>query len=788
MTTDIALTLGILGVALLLLAFERLRTDLVALLVLLALALSGLVTPREALSGFSNPSVVTVWAMFILGVGLARTGVAHVLGRNILRISGRNSESGLIAAIMLLAAALSAFMNSSAIVAMFLPVISFVARKGGFPPSRLLMPLAFATLLGGVNTLISTLPNILVNNALEEFAGQSFRFFDFALAGLPVSLAGIAFMVLFGRHLLPKRDLAAEMQRMGRDPEALFGLEERLFVLKLPPGSPFAGKRLAESRLGRALKLNVVGIQRKGVTQPAPNSQTLLREGDELLVLGKSDWLEDLLAGQKLILENGRRKTHEQLKLDVKNLVSKQVSLMEVVLRPDSALIGQSLYQIDFRKKYNANVLAIWRERSVRTNFQDIPLRESDRLLVQASRKQLEELSSSTDFLPGDPDAVTRYGLEERLLLLAVPAGSTLDGKNLAQSELADAFGLSVLGIIRGGKTRLMPRPRERLRAGDQLVVEGKLEDVELLQAIQQLQVQEGRPPRMSDLENEQIGLVEVVVSPYSRLDGKTLRDIKFREKYDLNVLAIWRGGRAYRSNLRQMALHHGDSLLVYGDRTRIKLLSEEQDFLVLAQELQEAPKREKALISVAIMAGVVAAAGLRLLEIEIAALTGAAAMVLTGCLSMEEAQRSIRWQAIFLIAGMLPLGIALQNSGAAAYLGQWVLAQVGGWAPPLFLAALFLFSNLLAQVVPPPVVAVLVSSVVLGGGFTGQASPQALLITIALGSAMPFLSPISHPANLLVMGPGGYRFSDYTKVGLPLTLLAMLVAVVAVPFFWPAR
>lgn len=785
MTVEIALTLGILGVALLLLVFERLRADLIALLVLLSLTLSGLVTPAEALSGFSNPSVVTVWAMFILGLGLARTGVADWLGRFILQASKQRGEAGLIALIMLLAVLLSAFMNSSAIVAMFLPVISVVARKRQFLPARLLMPLAFGTVLGGSTTLISTMPNILVSNALEEFTGQGFRFFDFALTGLPVSLAGVAFMVLIGRHLLPRRERNLEWP--GAEPGKLFGLEERLFVLRLPPGSPLAGKRLAESRLGSALKLNVVSIQRAGLTQTAPSSQTILQQGDELLVLGKSDWLQDLLSGQQLHLDNGKQRApQEQLKLDVKELVSSQVDLAEVVVPPGSPVIGQSLYQCDFRKKYKANVLAIWRERPVRTNFQDMPLRSGDRILVQASRKHLNELNASPDFTPGEPNAVAAYELQERLLLLTVPAGSTLEGKTLAQSELADAFGLSVLGIVRNGKTRLMPKAKERLRADDQLVVEGKLEDVELLQAIQQLEVKEVLTPQLDELESVEIGLVEAVLSPHSRLNGKTLRELKFREKYGLNILAIWHGGRAYRSNLREMRLHHGDSVLLYGDRTRIKLLAEEQDFLILSEELQESPRREKALLSMLIMAAVVLAAGLRLLPIEIAALAGAAAMVLTHCLTMEEAQRSIRWPAVFMIAGMLPLGIAMQTSGAAEFLGQLVLSEAGAWQVSIFLGALFLFSNLLSQVVPPPVVAVLMSTVALSGALPAHTSLQALLVTIALGSAMPFLSPMGHPANLLVLGPGGYRFSDYTKVGLPLTMLVMLVAVLVVPFVWP--
>ncbi|HLE73840.1 MAG TPA: SLC13 family permease, partial [Anaerolineales bacterium] len=349
-----------------------------------------------------------------------------------------------------------------------------------------------------------------------------------------------------------------------------------------------------------------------------------------------------------------------------------------------------------------------------------------------------------------------------------------------------EAFGLSVLGITRKGKTRLMPKPRVRLRAGDQLVVEGKVEDVEFLRAMQQVHVEEDKIPELGDLETDEVGLVEAVISPHSKVGGKSLRDLRFREKFGLNVLAVWRGGRAYRSNLREMPLHHGDSVLIYGDRNRIKMLAEEGEFLVLSHEIQEAPKRERALLATLIMASIVALAGLRWVPIEIAAVAGAAAMVLTRCLNMEEAQQAIKWPVVFLIAGMLPLGIALQNSGAAAFMGRQVFAQAGAWDTTLLLGVLFLVSNLLAQVIPPPIVAVLVPSILLSTTSGLQASPQALLLTVAMGAAIPFLSPISHPANLLIMGPGGYRFLDYTKVGLPLTLLIMLVAIFTIPYFWP--
>jgi di/tricarboxylate transporter len=784
MNPQIALTLGILVTAVLLLITERFRADLIGLLVLLALAIGGLVTTTDALSGFSNPAIITVWAMFILSAGLTRTGVANWLGRGLLRVSGKR-ESTLLISILFLVAAFSAFMSSVGIVVMMLPVVSQLAKKRGVPLPRLLMPMVFGTLLGGVNTLIGNSGNLLVSNALFEFRGVAFHFFDFAKVGLPVTLAGIAFMVVIGRRLVPVRDSGGEMRRLARDASQLYDLEDRLFTVRIPKDSKLAGLQLSESRLGTALKLNVIGISRASKVRFAPASQTLLQSGDELLVLGRTDWLQELIAGQTLALEtNGH---DSDLKLAVRDLVSPYISLLEVAIPSESSLEEQSLAQIDFRKQYNANVLAIRRgERIIRTNFQDLPLAAGDRLLLQASRQQIAKLQKSKDFAAQPESDLAAYKLQDRLLLMSVPEGSRLAGKSLAQSELADSFGLSVLGIARNGKNKLMPRPKEKLRAGDQLVVEGRIEDVELLRALQDLTIEPANAHNPGDLETEDIGLVEVVLSPHAEINNKSLRDIQFREKYGLNVLAIWHAGRAWRSNLREMPLHAGDSLLIYGDRARLKLLAQGEEFIVISPELQDAPRKDKALLAGAIMVAVVGASGMGLLPIAIAAVAGAALMVMTRCLTMEEAQRSIQWPAIFLVAGMLPLGIALQNTGAAAYLGGQVFASAATWPATQLIAMLFAASNIASQFLPVSVVTVLVSSVVINSGATLAASPQAMLITIALGAALPLLSPLGHPAHLIIMGPGGYRFGDYIKVGLPLTILLLLVAVVAVPYFWP--
>ncbi len=279
---------------------------------------------------------------------------------------------------------------------------------------------------------------------------------------------------------------------------------------------------------------------------------------------------------------------------------------------------------------------------------------------------------------------------------------------------------------------------------------------------------------------------MEVVLSPHTTLAGQSLRQIHFRAKYGLNVLAIWREGRAYHSNLRDMALRFGDAFLLYGSRDRLKVLGSEPDFLVLTEEAQEAPKLNKAPVAALLMGVVLLPVILGWLPIYITAVMGATLMVVAGCLTMEEAYRSIEWKAVFLIAGMLPLGIAMQQTGAARLLADGVVSTVGGLGPLAVLAGLFVLTTLATQVMPNPAVAVLLAPIALNTANDLGMSPYALMMTVALAASASFLSPVSHPANVLIMGPGGYRFTDYIRVGLPLTVVVLVVTLLVLPLFWP--
>lgn len=778
MTVEIATVLAIMALAVFLFVTERLRVDLVALLVLVALVLTGLVTTEQAVSGFSNPAVITVWAVFILGGGLSRTGVAHLVGQGVSRVAGTH-EVSLMVIFMATAGLLSAFMNNVGVAALFLPVVMDICRRTGIPPSRLLIPLSYSSLLGGLVTLIGTPPNLLVSAALRDAGLSAFRFFDFTPIGLTVMLSGIAFMALIGRHLLPRRSHNDVPRRHERtDLKDFYHLHERLFIVHLPEHSFLAGKTLAQSRLGAALGWNVIAILRNGRTFPAPGAQTILQAGDRLLVEGGPEPMVELIGHQNLV-EDGQ--------VRVEFLASSQTEFADLRLAPESPLIGQTLRQIQFRHRYGLTVVALWRGGTPRwTQLQDLKLCTDDTLLVQGPPEKIQSLQEDPHFIVSQPEKAEIHRLHERLMVVRIPSRSNLVGKTLQESRLGAAFGLTVLGVLRGGGMKRMPGPQDVLMANDTLIIEGDPEELAALHGLTDIEV-EGEPgPGQEELESEEVGLMEAVLSPHTTLAGKTLRDIYFREKYGLTVLAVWREGRAYRSNLGNMPLRFGDALLLYGSRQMLKVVGSEPDFVVLAQEAQETPRTRKAPLALIIMAAVVGSVLLGWLPIYIAAIAGSAAMVLTGCLTMDDAYRSVEWRAVFLIAGMLPLGIALQQSGAARFLAEGFVGTVGQIGPYAVVAGLFLFTALAAQTMPTSAVAVLLAPIAIDAARNLGMSPHALLMAVAMSASASFMSPVAHPSNILVMGPGGYRFTDYIKVGAPLTLVTLLVVLLVLPVFWP--
>ncbi len=757
--------------------------DLIALMVMGTLVLTRLVTPEEAVAGFSNAAVVAVWAMFILSDGLTRTGIANVIGRTVLRLAGRR-EGRMIVVIMLTAGVLSAFMNNIGVAALMLPVVIEIARRTRIPASRLLMPLAYGSLLGGLTTLIGTPPNLLISGALQQAGETPFGLFDFTPIGAVVLVCGTLFMALAARSLLPRIKPEEETQRRSqRNLRTQYGLHSRVFEMRVPDDSILVGKTLGQSRIGAAAGLIVIAVEQGNRTELMPSRQTVLQGGSKLVVQGRLDRFHEFQRWSELVIEREAPV--------LQGLMAGQVKLVEVVVEESSPLVAELLNHSEFRKSYGANVLAIRRGELVRrVNLAHVPLRPGDRMLLQASPETVEELERSPEFSGcrevAEEELSETYRLQERIFVVRVPRESQLAGDTLMRSRLGDAFDFRLLALFREGELRIMPEPDQSLRSGDLLLIQGREEDLDVLRGLQELEIQRGAQTNLNAFESDRLSLLEATLDPRSSLAGSPIADINFRDKYGLELVAVWRKGEAIRSNLDRLVLQFGDALLLLGPRERLGVLERDPEFLILTPVTQRPIDTARAPLAAGIMLSVIVSVLTGWLPLYIAAVIGATLMVLTRCLSMEEAYRAIDWRAIFLIAGMLPLGTAMQQSGAAELLAQQTMQLLGPLGPWWVIGGLYLVTAAGTMIIPTAALVVLMSPIVLSASADLGIAPQTAMMAVAMAASASFTSPISHPANILVMGPGGYRFADYLKLGLPLTVVVFVTVMLLLPLVWP--
>ena len=778
---DIALVTTILVIALVLFVTEALRMDIVALLVVGALTVTGLVTPAEAVAGFSNEAVITLWAMFIISEGLLRTGVGDLIGRYVMRLAGRN-EAALVAVIMLASGGLSAFMNNIGVAVLMLPVVMGLARRARVPPSRMLMPLAFGCLLGGLTTQIGTPPNLLVSAALAEQGDFRFQLFDFLPVGGAALAGGVLFFVLFGRRLLPTRE-AGEFTRTRsqRNLRALYGLREFMFTVSLSGASRLAGRTLAESRIA-ALGLIVIAIERGRRIIRLPARQTMLKAGDRLLVQGKREYIEELRAWQTVI---GRGET-----VPANLPLTENLRMVQARVAEGSPLIQNPVNRQDLQLKTRGLAIALRRGNDVRrSGLSRQPLRAGDFVLLQG-RVETADLARRTEefdeVIELDQGTLERlYRPNERLISVRVSAGSPLVGMAYGESRLAEALEFRLLAINREDEVNFIPDPDEVLREDDRLLLQTRNEDLETLRAVQELEIEEEMTPALNLYATDRLATEEVTLAPLSRLGGRTAAEMGFNEKYGLELVAIRRAGQTLHTDLQTEQLNFGDALLLVGPRNNLRRLARDPSFIEVTPFVPRRPRKRYAGL---IMIGVIGAVLTGWLPISIAALIGATLMVLIRCLSMEDAYRAIDWRAVFLIAGMLPLGTALANTGAARLLAGTAVDLLGTLGPWYVIGGLYLVTALATMIVPTAALVVLMSPVVLSASASLGIAPTTAMMAMAMAASASFTSPISHPANILIMGPGNYRFKDYIRAGIPLTLLVFVIVMLLLPIFWPLQ
>ena len=613
---EMILVFAILAVTIVLFISDRLRLDLVAVISLLALMLTGILTVPEALAGFSNSLVMIIAALFIVGTALFNTGVASRVGQWLGSTAG-TSEVRVMILLMLIVAVLSAFMSSTGAVAVLLPVAVSLAHDAKTSPTKLLIPLAMGSLIGGMLTLIGTPPNIVVSEELVRQGYEPFGFFAFTPIGLVVLVAGVIYVVVMGRHLLPS----------------------------------------------------------------APRFRTAGGEGSSPVGASTLDQLR------------------EEYHIDD--------NMYRLRVRRASDLVSHTLVEMDVAHEYHVHVVEYqpWPDDTA----PPLPSR-----LVTA-----DTIFSAHDILltQGAPEDISRFCRE---------------------------FDLGV-------------RPRE------------------------------GTGERTAAAE---LGMAEVLIRGRSQMRGKTLADLRFRSTYDVNVLGINRRGEIMTTDVANIPLQFGDTLLVQGTWNAIRSLTEDRaDFIVsdVPREMAELDHtRPKAMTSIIIVLLMLVVMTLQLLPTVTTAMLAAVAMVLTGCLPIRDVYRSINWESLVLIAAMLPMATALEKTGGVTYVADLLTNNLGGYGALAVMAGIFVITTLFSQFISNTATTVLVAPIAAAAAVTMGVMPHAFLMVTAIAASAAFSTPIASPVNTLVLGPGGYKFSDFLKVGLPLNLVVLVLCLLLVPLLFP--
>jgi len=787
MSTEVILVLTVLAGTVVLLAWRRVRMDIVALMVLVSVSLLGLVSADRAIAGFASPAVIAVAGMFVVSAGLSRTGVANLVGHYLIRWAGAH-EGRIVVGVTLVSGALSGVMNNVGVAAMMLPVTLGIAKRTGIAPSKLLIPMALGAQLGGFTTLIGTAPNLLAAAALGDAGLEPFGLFSYTPVGLTLLAAGAVLVALAGPKLLPSRvpegpKGAVDRSGIRRDVD----LRSRLFYLELPAHSLLDGKTLAESLIDSALGVHVLAIQREERTRRAPGPDAVLRGGDRILVQGSP--------GHLLELRGRRHLVAVAEDVPIAWLASDRVGLARARVPSGSPLVGRSPAELELQARHGVLALALRRgpDFQRRTRFLGTPLRAGDELLLQGPWEKLDGLAEQgalqgvERLAPGD--AVAAFELHERLWMLRVTPDSALVGRTLRDSRLGDAVGFMVLAVRRGdaeggGRVEPLPGPDAVFHAGDELIVKATRSDMIVLRALQRLALDLDTPVDLRMLEGDEIGFAEAVLAPRSDLIGRTLRQVNFQGRFGLHVVAIVREGGTVEANLRDEVLRFGDALLLYGPRRHQRGLAREPDLILLQTPEQDGPNVRLAARSIGVTVVALAPVMLGWVPIAVGVITGAVLMILSRCLTADEAYRSVDWPTLVLVAGMLSLGSALEQTGAVAIFGDLMLRVTGGWSPHLVLAALVGVTAVSGQIMPGSAVVVLMAPIAINAAGQLGVSPYPLVMAVAI-AATSLASPVSQPAHALVMAPAGYRMGDYLRLGIPLTVLVLLLTVLVTPVFF---
>lgn len=578
-----------LALALILFIWDKVRYDIVAFLTLFTLVVFGIIPSSEAFKGLSHPAVITVAAVLIISKALQYSGLVDVIVDWISRIS----EKLWIQIILLcgIVALASGFINNIGALAIIMPVAIHLSRKNKFSPSILLMPLAFASILGGMTTLIGTPPNIIISTFREEALGSRFEMFDFAPVGLALTVVGLLFITLLGWRFLPKRQSA---------------------------------------------------------------------ESTDIF--------------------------------EIENYIT------EVIILPNSDLIGVTIFKVN----------------------------------------------------------------------------------ELLKTEVI------ILGIIRNNVRIHAPSPWEELLEGDILILEADTEDLKTFTDSRRSTLAEGKLLRDSARGSDIIQTAEAVVMANSLCVGSSVTEIRMRSQYNINVLAIARENKKIKKRIAQTIIKQGDVLLLQGRTENLKEAIKSLNFLPLAERELHLGRPTRVIGALSIFAAAIILVITGLLRVEIAFSFAAVILVISKILPLKEVYLSVDWPVIILLAAMIPVGEAFESSGGAATVTSLILTLDNDYPVWIFLGLLMAITLVLSNIINNAATVVLMAPIAIKVAESLGLATDPFLMTIAVGASCAFLTPIGHQSNTLVMGPGGYKFSDYWKMGLPVTILILLFGIPLILYVWP--
>lgn len=584
---------GLMVVVFMTMIVERLRSDVIAGCAMVFLMLGGILSPQELFQVFGNEAVVTVACMFVLSSALERTGVIARMGALIDPYVGRTDLS-LSLFLLPLVAVLSAFINNTPVVLVFMPMVMAIAARQNIRPSKLLIPLSFASIFGGCCTLIGTSTNILVSSTAERMGERPFEMFDLTLVGSILAVVGMVYLWTFGRKILPERDTLSTILQTTQNRQFF---TEAIVV----PGSSLIGQRLSGSPIASLPKARIIEVIR----------------GDDL--------------------------------------------------------IGVALNEIVFEA--------------------------GDRVRMSTVLSSVMELKD-------------------------------LSGLEIQQQDGLD--GLEWVGT-------------------------------------------------------QKAALVECVVSPRSSMMGKTIARVDLRRAFGVLVLAVHRHGVNLREKLQSTVLQYGDTLLLEGTETAIKRLRESRDLIVLGEQPHLLPLKHKQWLAGLSIVFMVVASVFTSMPIGALALSAAIFVILSGCLDMDEAYKAIDWRVIFLICGMLGIGLALEKTSGVGWLAENMIALFGYYQCPGFviISGIILLTSVLTTFLSNNAVAVIMTPIAIEVAQFFEMNPAPFMVAVAMGASACFASPVGYQTNALVYGAGGYVFRDFIRVGLPLNLLIWLTASIAIPSIW---